>query len=68
MPNEFGLSIDRRKFLRLGALGGAVVAGGCGGGDGVQTVTTPPVKGGNRAFLDDMKTKAALPKTKTKKR
>jgi len=67
MPNEFGLSIDRRKFLRLGALGGALVAGGCGGGDGdgVKTVTTPPVKGGNRAFLDNLKTKAELPSTKT---
>jgi hypothetical protein len=68
MPNEFDLAVDRRKFLGLGALGGVLGVGGCGGGDAVQTVTTPPSKGGNRAFLDDVKKKAELPRTKTKKR
>jgi hypothetical protein len=52
MPNEFDTSIDRRKFMRASALTGALLAGGCGGGDAVQTVETPPAKGGNRERLD----------------
>jgi hypothetical protein len=52
MSNEFVTSIDRRKFLRLGTLGGVLFAGGCGGGgDGAQPVTTPPAPTGNRALL-----------------
>jgi hypothetical protein len=58
MPNHFGISIDRRKFLRLVALGGVLIAGGCGGdGDGKQTVTTPPVEGGNRKRLESFPNK-----------
>jgi hypothetical protein len=68
MPHEFDKAIDRRKFLGLGALGCVLGAGGCGGGDAVQTVTTPPVKGGNRAFLDNIKKKAELPGTNTTKK
>jgi hypothetical protein len=49
MSNDFDIFIDRRKFLLVGVL----VAAGCGGSDdGVQTVTTPPVKGGNRQRLE----------------
>ena len=59
MSNERSSPIDRRRLLRLGTLVGVLVAGGCGGGDEVQTVTTPPVKGGNRAFLDNSKKDAA---------
>jgi hypothetical protein len=47
--------IDRRKFLQLGALGGVLVAAGCGGDDSPQAVTTPPVEGGNRKFLEKIK-------------
>jgi hypothetical protein len=52
MPNESVASIDRRRFLRLGALGGVLFAGGCGGGgDEATPVTTPPTPTGNRALL-----------------
>jgi hypothetical protein len=65
MSNERSSAIDRRRLLRLGTLLGALVAGGCGGGDEAQTVTTPPVKGGNRAFLDNSEKDARLPGTTT---
>jgi len=65
MPNEFVTSIDRRQFLRLGALGGVLVAGGCGG-DETQTVTTPSVKGGNRQKLDALQGKVNAAATKKK--
>jgi hypothetical protein len=49
MANAF---IDRRRFLGWGALGGVLLAAGCSEGGGApQTVTTPPVEGGNRRIL-----------------
>lgn len=66
MSNEFVASIDRRQFLRLGALGGVLVAGGCGGGgDEAKPVTTPPAPTGNRALL---KKNADARDTATKKK
>jgi hypothetical protein len=64
--------LDRRKFLKWGALGGVVVAAGCSGGDGNPTeVTTPPVAGkGNRMMLKKQEdvAKAALEAPKNKRR
>jgi hypothetical protein len=49
MSNSF---LDRRKFLRWGAVGGVFAVAGCSGGDrNPSEVTTPPVAGGNRALL-----------------
>jgi hypothetical protein len=65
MPNEFDSPIDRRLFLRLGLLGGVLVAGGCGGaGDTAQPVTTPPVAGGNRQRLEAAQGKGDAAATK----
>jgi hypothetical protein len=58
--------IDRRKFLQWSALGGALAAAGCSGGDGEpQNVATPPVEGGNRKILEK---NAAVGQAKGKKK
>lgn len=68
MPKEFDTSIDRRKFLGLGALGSVIVAGGCGqGADGVQTDTNPPAVGGNRKKLEALQKKGEALQAKNKK-
>ena len=59
-------SLDRRKFLRLGAVGAVLVAGGCGGDDRPQAVTTPPVEGGARKRLDSITERAEKSKIKKK--
>jgi hypothetical protein len=57
----------RRKFLRLGALGAVFVAGGCGGSDDPQKVTTAPAPTGNRNRLKRLADKAEESKTNKKK-
>jgi hypothetical protein len=59
MHNEAGARIDRRWFLRFGLLAHAVAAVGCDAGEQVQTVDTPPAKGGNRSRLEARKPKTA---------
>jgi hypothetical protein len=41
-------ALERRQFLRVGALGVVLAAGGCGSDGNPEQVTTPPVTGGNR--------------------
>jgi hypothetical protein len=61
-------SIDRRKFLRLGAVLVPLVAAGCDGGvGGAEKITTPPAEGGNRKRLEGRAADAAL-KTPSKKK
>jgi hypothetical protein len=61
-------SIDRRKFLRLGAVLVPLVAAGCDGGDGSgEKITTPPAPGGNRKRLENRAAEAAPPTGKKKK-
>ena len=44
--------MDRRRFLRWGALGGMLLVAGCSQSSGTpQEVTTPAVEGGNRKIL-----------------
>jgi hypothetical protein len=59
-------SIDRRKFLRVGALATVLVTGGCGEDGGPQQATTPPVAGGNRKRLKALEEKAEEANTKKK--
>jgi hypothetical protein len=59
-------SIDRRKFLGLGALGGVLVMAGCSDeGSATAKVETTPVEGGNRKVA--LK-KAGPPPTKDKQK
>lgn len=59
--------VDRRGFLRFGAVAGLLVAAGCDGGGGEPApVTTPPLKGGARNRLDVMKDKGDSVPTKKK--
>jgi hypothetical protein len=52
MRGNTRLSLDRRKFLEWGALGGVLLAAGCSGRGGEpQNVTAPPAEGGNRMLL-----------------
>jgi nitrous oxide reductase len=64
-----GSRLSRRLFLGLGALVGTLGAVGCGGEPGVQQITTPPGKDGNRARLSRLQTGPAQvpPKDSAKK-
>jgi hypothetical protein len=59
MQNKSGARIDRRWFLRFGLLAHAVAVVGCDAGEQVQTVDSPPAKGGNRSRLEARKPKTA---------
>jgi len=61
-------SIDRRGFLRIGALAGVLGAAGCGGGEDTTEVKTAPVEGkaGVRNRLGLIKEKADNPPKKKK--
>ena len=61
------VSLVRRKFLRSGALGAVLVAGGCSDEGGTKAVTTPPVENGNRNRLKSLAEKAAEKTAKKKK-
>jgi hypothetical protein len=68
MRNNTILPLDRRGFLRLGALAGVLGAMGCEGGDTAEKLTTPPMEKGTRSRLDMMKDKADEAATKKKKK
>jgi len=55
MRNNTISSLDRRGFLRLGALAGVLGAMGCDGGDQPEKPTSPPAEKGNRSRLDMLK-------------
>jgi hypothetical protein len=59
-------SIDRRKFLGVGALAAMVVTGGCGDDGSPQQATTPPAAGGNRNRLKTLEQKAEQASAKKK--
>jgi len=67
MRNDTISSLDRRGFLRLGALAGVLGAVGCGG-DETGTVTTPPKENTVRSRLDLIKGKADEVAAKKKKK
>ena len=58
--------IDRRRVLRLGALGGALASVGCAGDSEPGKPTGPPLEKGNRSRLEKLQSKAAAAKGKTK--
>ena len=60
-------SFQRRKFLRLGAFGALLVAGGCTDSE-VPTEVKETKKGGNRSRLDDMKLKTESAASKKSKK
>jgi hypothetical protein len=52
--------IDRRRFLRFGAIAGVLCASGCSDSGEPAVVNTPPaVKGGARDRLDALQAKGA---------
>jgi hypothetical protein len=67
MHNHRFSPIDRRGFLRLGALAGVLCAAGCDSASEPKTITSPPIESGTRKRLKMIEDKAAEgPKTKKK--
>jgi hypothetical protein len=57
MKNQPRSLMSRRGLLCIGVTVVAGLSAGCGS-SGVQTVTTPPVTGGNRSKLQSLEEKA----------
>jgi hypothetical protein len=68
MHKHWNSMIDRRGFLRFGALAGALCATGCDGGSEPTKVTTPPTPTGNRKRLEMLEAKGAEATAKAAKK
>jgi hypothetical protein len=66
MHNNLIASIDRRVFLRMGALLGLLGAAGCDSSNSTGPPSTPPKELGNRKRLELRQEKAAEAATKKK--